>query len=150
MSKRDLPLERIYSNAFKERGRDDVVKIDLFPVSDGELLTLTFESTDSPWRQGAWLKTDMGLIINEQECPSAVLWQDNAPKEVLIECRTKNGCMHVYNMWDRGLGPSSLAWSSGMLVEDLPNGRRYRCNDIGFETNFSKLVFRIERGSSAT
>jgi hypothetical protein len=25
------------------------------------------------------------------------------------------------------------------------DGRRYRCNDIGFDTNFDKLVFRIQK-----
>jgi hypothetical protein len=32
-----------------------------------------------------------------------------------------------------------------MLVEELPNGRRYCCNDIGFDTDFSKLIFRLEK-----
>jgi hypothetical protein len=33
-----------------------------------------------------------------------------------------------------------------MLVEEIPNGKRFRCNDIGFATNFDKIVFRIEDG----
>jgi hypothetical protein len=32
-----------------------------------------------------------------------------------------------------------------MRVEELERARRYRCNDIGFDTAFDKLVFRIER-----
>jgi hypothetical protein len=32
-----------------------------------------------------------------------------------------------------------------MLVDELPSGRRYRCNDFGFDTAFDKLVFRVER-----
>jgi hypothetical protein len=39
-------------------------------------------------------------------------------------------------------GPAS---SSGMLIEEMPSGRRYRCNGIGFDTHFDKLVFRIEK-----
>jgi hypothetical protein len=114
------------------------------------LLTLTFESKDSPWRQGVWLKTDAFLVVNQQQCPSVQLWQDAAPNEVLIECHTQNGWLHVYNIWDRGRGSESQSWTSGMLVEDLLNGRRYRCNDIGFETDFTELVFRIEIVPRAT
>lgn len=145
MTNVELPANRVMSKAFKEKGRDDVVKIDVLRVKDGELLKLSFESVTSPWRQGVWLKTDGGLTINEENCVSARIWYDSAPHEVLIHCRTEDGMLHIYNIWDRGKGPESQAWSSGMVVEEIPNGCRYRCNDIGFDGDFSKLVFRIER-----
>jgi len=143
--KKYLPREPDYNDAFAERGRPDVVLIDVFPVTDNEVLKLVFESVNSSWRQGVWLATDEYVVINQIRCPSADLWYDTAPTEVLIECHTKENVLWLYNIWDNGDGRDSQAWSSGMLVEELPNGRRYRCNDIGFETNFDKLVFRIER-----
>jgi hypothetical protein len=146
MSKTDLPGEQVINNAFKERGREGVVMIDVFPVCDGELLKLTFEDVNSPWRQGVWMKADDHLIVNGQRCPSVELWQGTAPMEVFVECHTRNGRLHLYNIWDKGNGSNSQSWTSGMLVEELPNGRRYRCNDIGFDSNFEKLVFRVERG----
>ncbi len=133
------------SSAFKERGRQDVVMIDVFDINDGELLKLIFESINSRWRQGIWLKTDQYLAINHVQCPSAQLWQDTAPAEILIECHTSDRRLHLYNIWDKGNGQESQSWTSGMVVEELPNGRRYRCNDIGFDTDFAKLIFRIER-----
>lgn len=145
MSKAKLPIKQLRSTAFEEKGRNDVVKIDVFPIQDGDRLSLTFESVNSPWRQGAWLKTDGHLVIDQQKSPSVQLWQDTAPSEVLIECHTKNGCLHLYNIWDKGNGRESQSWTAGMLVEELPTGRRYRCNDIGFDTTFEKLVFRVER-----
>ncbi len=145
MSMANLPTERVFSSAFKEKGRTDVVKIDVWTINEGDLLKLTFENSKSPWRQGVWLKTDAFLVVNQQRCPSAQLWQDSAPAEVLIECHTQNGRLHLYNIWDRGKGSESQSWTSGMLVEELPNGRRYRCNDIGVDPDFSKLVFRIEK-----
>ena len=146
MSEFALPVERVMNAAFVEKkGRTDVVKIEVFPIHDGELLKLTFESVQSPWRHGVWLKADEPLIVNKERCPSVELWQDTAPREVLIECHTRNGWLHLYNIWDKGSGQASQLWSSGMLVEELPNGRRYRCNDIGFDTTFEKLVFRVER-----
>jgi hypothetical protein len=30
---------------------------------------------------------------------------------------------------------------SGMRIDELPNGRRYYCNEIGFETEFDRLIF---------
>ena len=145
MNQRELPPERVRNNEFSKKGRDDVFMIDVFPVTDGEQIKVTFESVKSPWRQGAWLRTDGYLVVNEQRCPSVQLWQDSAPREIVIECHTQNRCLHIYNIWDRGRGRESQAWSSGMLIEDIPNGRRYHCNDIGFETSFDKLVFRVER-----
>ena len=145
MSKFELPAEPVLSDAFKENRGDDVVMIDVFPIADGDLIKLTFESTNSPWRQGVWMKTDQYVVVNQMRCPSVQLWQDTAPGEVLIECHTRNGRLHVYNIWDRGMGTNSQSWTSGMLVEEIPNGRRYRCNDIGLETDFGKLVFRLER-----
>lgn len=140
-----LPNERIYSSGFAEQGRSDVVLIEVISVADREVLKLVFESTNSPWRQGVWLATDQVVVINNVKCPSAELWYDTAPREVLIQCRTEENILWLYNIWDDGNGRQSQAWTSGMLVEELANGWRYRCNDIGFETNFDKLVFRLER-----
>jgi hypothetical protein len=138
--------QRIYNDTWKERGRSDVVMWDVLAIRNKETLRLVFESKNSPWRQGVWLKTDRGTIINGTHCPSAVLWIDTAPREVIIECQTTDGLLSVYNKWDRGrgFGESQMA-TSGMLIEELPNGRRYRCNDIGFDDTFDKLVFRIEK-----
>jgi hypothetical protein len=145
MSTFELSGERVLSNAFKDIGRGDVVKIEAFSIHDGESLRLTFESVNSPWRQGVWMKTDSYVVVNGQRCPSIELWQGVAPNEIVIECHTYNGCLQLYNIWDKGNGRDSQSWTAGMLVDELPNGRRYRCNDIGFDTHFDKLIFRIER-----
>jgi len=138
--------KRIKNAEFEKRGKSDVIKWDVFHVTDGQAIRITFEEMKSEWRQGIWLKTDQGITVNGQACPSVVLWYDTAPREVECVCSTADGCLSVYNVWDArdGKGRQSQAWSSGMVVEDLANGRRYRCNDIGFETNFDKIVFRIE------
>jgi hypothetical protein len=54
MTNTGLPPERVLNNAFKERGRENVVKIDVLPVHDGELLKVVFEEQKSPWRQGVF------------------------------------------------------------------------------------------------
>ncbi len=144
---KELGKKRIYNSAFKERGCADVVKWDVFPIRDGERIKVAFESASSAWRQGVWLKTDKGILVNGLRCQSAELWKDKAPAEVICECLTSDGFLSIYNIWDRGNGRESQAWSSGMLIESCQRGRRYRCNDIGFDTHFDKMVFRIERVS---
>ena len=54
--------------------------------------------------------------------------------------------LSVYNVFYRGPGTGGTAEqvdSSAMLVEEKDNTYTYRCNDVGFVTDFDKLVFRI-------
>jgi len=141
--------ERLYTKHFKEKGiRDDVVLWDVIKIKDHEKMKVIFESINSPLRQGVWLRTDKGIYVSDtgKTYKYIDLWYDTAPKEVLIECLTKDGFLSVYNLYVDNTGMCrSQAYGTGMLVEELENGRRYRCNDYGFETNFDKLIFRIER-----
>ncbi len=64
-----LPCERIMNTAWRDKGWTDVVKIEVFPVQDGDLLKLTLEKKSSPWRQGVWLSTDDHLVVNQGASP---------------------------------------------------------------------------------
>jgi hypothetical protein len=142
--KLEIGAKRIYNTVFEERGIKNVILWDVFPIKDGETVLVYFESKNSDWAQGIWLMCDKRVEINSKRGKSASLWYDNTPIPVMVRCHTSNGLLNVYNIWNKGNGQCSQAYSSGMLVEELSNGRRYKCNDIGFETNFDKLVFRIE------
>ena len=124
-----------------------MVKWDVLHIQNGQHIRVVFESISSEWRQGVWLKCDKGIIINSIHHDSLDLWFDTSPKEIECECITEDGLLHIYNIWDSGRGyrRESQALSSGMLVEEVQNGWRYCCNDLGFQTNFDKLVFRIEK-----
>lgn len=135
--------KRLYNKNFKEI--QNVVLWDVFPVTDGETLQLTFESKNSEWLQGVRLACDQGIEIEGKSYKGIRLWYEDSPTQIKFKCHTKNGLLSVYNIWDRGGGPDSGAATSGMLVEDIASGRRYKCNDIGFEPAFDKLIFRIER-----
>jgi hypothetical protein len=142
--------QRIYNTkGFPDR--DDVVKWDIMTVSDREKLRLIFESQNAQWEQGVDLACDIGVTVEDATGKEATgkgvyLWYDHSPREVEFICHTKDGFLSVYNIWyDTQYGPQSQAHTSGMLIDELPNGRRYRCNDFGFEAKFDKLVFRIER-----
>lgn len=136
------------SKVFK--GIDTVVRIDMFPVLNREILQFTFDSINSNWRQGVWLACDKGIEVNGQEIKSALIWYDTSPKIFQFQCISQNGLLAVHNIWDKGQGWRSLSHTSGMLIESLPLGKRYCCNDIGFETKFDKVVFRIERTQTIT
>ena len=145
MNKIIIGKDRIYNTEFAKLGIQNVVKWDILAVRHNDLIGVSLEDINSQWRQGIWLRTDRGLEVNKELCPSVILWYDTAPKEVFCRCLTSDGCLSVYNVWDKGDGRRSQALISGMLIEELPNGRRYRCNDVGFDTRFDKLVVRIDR-----
>jgi len=121
--------------------------IEAIGVRPGQTVTLAFESTNSPWRQGVWLASRGELGIAGTASPQFVLWSDTSPDYVEIEVRTTDGLLRIYNVWDSGrhLGPfESQSATSGMVLEAMPDGsRRYSCNDIGTDPDFQKLVFRL-------
>lgn len=133
---------RLYNKSFEENA--SVVLWDVFPIETGETLILTFESKNSEWLQGVWLMCDEGIEVDGVFNQSMILWYETAKKQFRIKCYTKKGLLNIYNVWDRGHGPNSQSHSSGMVIEEIPKGRRYRCNDIGLQTYFDKLVFKIE------
>jgi hypothetical protein len=140
-----LPAARVMSKAFREIGQGDVVKWEVFPVIDGERLRLTFESAKAVGRHGVLLLVDGGLCVDGQVSGSVDIWQDAAPPVVEIEVLSSSGTLHLYNIWDTGEGRNSQSWTSGMRVEEMADGRRYLCNDIGLDGRFDDLVFRLER-----
>ena len=103
------------------------------------------------WRQGIRLKCDGSFWGNNQTAAGKrgiVLWADSAPEVVELQLLDKPTAIIVYNVWDGGNGVID-AWHNGaaIIVEELPNGRRYRCNDGFADEDFDDLVFRIERVS---
>jgi hypothetical protein len=144
-SRQRIGSERLLNPAWAKRGRPDVVLWDVLPIVDGEVLTVIVESTSTPYRQGVWLRSDQGITVAGQRAPSVELWADTAPNHVVLQCHTSNGGLSVYNIWEHRAVRGSQSESSGMMVTESPNGRRYRCNDFGWEDRFDKLVFRIER-----
>lgn len=138
-------FERIMSKGFENKGIGDVIKWEVQPITDGQIVKITFLSKNSPYRQGIWLKTDKGIEVMGKTYSSIELWEDTAPKEVFLKCFTNNGFLSFYNIWDKGEGKKSQSYSSGMVVKQNGNKILYCCNDIGFETNFDKLVFSLEK-----
>ncbi|NIA57089.1 hypothetical protein HAV22_26045 [Massilia sp. TW-1] len=140
----NIPREAILSKAFQERRRSDVFKWDVYPIDEQCVLRLVFESWKETCRHGLRLAVEGSLMVNGHVSSSIEIWADTAPREVRIAVLDSTGRLSVYNLWDAGQGKQSQSHTSGMLIEPLPKGRRYRCNDIGLVTSFDDLVFRIE------
>ena len=144
MNKFQLPSGRLLSRAFSSLSQE-VVLWEVLPIPAGvSSLVLTFEAFGVSGRHGVWLACNGTLVIGASSIPSADVWCDTAPNPVNLTVRAVDGNLHLYNIWDKGKGRQSQAWTSGLLVDQLTNGRRYRCNDIGSHGKFDDLTFRIE------
>jgi len=128
-----------------------LVGADYLPVRDGDIFRVTIESSDSEWKQGIRLRLDRGfIVVNDQRIPGQtgiVLWEDTCPGSVefQVDLQGAEGVLIVYNAWDTGTGTVD-AWHNGaaMLVQSIPEGRRYYCNDGHPDDDLNDLVFRIE------
>lgn len=119
------------------------------PVTEGQVLRVYIETTNSEWRQGVLFWTKGSMEVNGVKIKNkTVLWQDTAPDEVTMKIMTKSGKCRVKNVWDNGrCAMDSGVNGAAMIVEELPNGFRYRCNDGHPDDDFDDIVFRIELGS---
>jgi hypothetical protein len=112
------------------------------------VFTVTFEDAAERWRQGIWLAVGGLLVVSDVVSPKVVLWRDSAPRAVtLTVSKTDDGLLRLYNVWDSGRGQSmeSQSATSGMVRQELADGYRYRCNDIGLDPDFSALTFSVTR-----
>lgn len=145
-----------FQSLFEQSGGQPVVyngqtiqMVDDLPIVDGQSLSVKFESTDSDWRQGIRIDIDGFFEVNGQKIDKAILlWHDTAPNKVLLKAHTQEGRCMVRNLWDVGDG-TVHSWHNGaaMIVEGIPNGRRYRCNDGRADDDFNDIIFTIERVS---
>lgn len=120
--------------------------VDRLSVTDGQTLKVTFQSVNSDWRQGIGFDTDGSFdVVGKAIEKKIVLWHDTAPQELLLAVHTRKGECMVKNVWDVGDGVIQ-SWHNGaaMIVQELRNGRRYRCNDGRADDDFDDLVFSIE------
>ena len=137
---------RIYS--VDHEGRDDVVFWDVMEIAHEQTLKFIFISKNSPYAQGVRLAIDAGegvLEIEGTESKSIHLWYDT-PREVIIHCKSKEGLLSIYNVFQERHFPESQMYGSGMLVEQEGNKTIYKCHDVTMlNVSFDKLVFSIEK-----
>jgi hypothetical protein len=124
-----------------------LVMLDVFLTEGATTLRLVFEACNAEWRQGVAIRFDGKLEVNHQVIKRGiVLWHDTAPQIVDLEMISNVSQIEVKNVWDVGDGVIH-SWHNGaaMIVETLPNGARYHCNDGLADDDFDDVVFRLER-----
>lgn len=131
---------------------------DRFPVSDGDKLKICIEKTNSEYVQG--ISVDItgscevqGEIWKKGKGVKMFFWEDAElidPKNIEMTVFTKTGYIVVQNIWERSDHRGVKFTDSGvhgaaMTIEDIPNGRRYYCNDGHPDENFDDIVFTIQK-----
>jgi len=138
---------------------------------DGEQFKLTLEAAKSDMLRGVHLATDLFLVLNgsrrgrqvalffgeEEPVEYEARWKGDGGDSVfggkgteyIVECHSKEGMLWLWNVcayYSQGVrlirGKEMFC---GMLVEEVPNGYRYRCNDIQSDDDYDDVIFRIER-----
>jgi len=119
-----------------------------FPVEAQSNLRLTFEAGISDWQQGVMLSSDVWIVcegVRVKNNKWLVLWRTTAPDVICFTVTSKRRTLIVSNCWDNGCGATHHGMGgAAMLVEQIPSGFRYFCNDSHSDELFDDLVFKIE------
>ena len=143
---------------------------DKFSVESGDILVCSIEKTHSGVRQGFSLDItghcEMdGQVFKQGKGIKLLFWEDTAPKEFRLKVFTKKGFVWVQNICevdysylisDTTGAPLEVCKKridyghngAAMIVEEIENGRRYRCSDIFSEDEedpFSNIVFTVQK-----
>ncbi len=142
-------------------------RADKFPVSNVDILIVSIESSNSDCRQGLCIDITGHCEIDGEICKKGkgirmLFWDDTAPKRIELKIFTKKDFVWVENIWENtnsylvstpdgqplqkeskavDYGPNGAA----MIVEEIENGRRYRCNDGYPDEDFDDIIFTVQR-----
>ncbi len=115
----------------------------------GVALRMYHRDKQGKWQKGARPHKEGQFVVGDQVVSGKtgiILWQSKDWDAVEFEIIGDAATIEIHNVWDCGNGVVD-AWHNGaaMIVEELPNGRRYRCNDGFPDDDFDDIVFRLER-----
>jgi hypothetical protein len=126
---------------------------------EGVIMALLHKDSQGNWQAGAGKGQPGHFTINGQTVngrDGTVIWQDSAPPVIEFEITGGAPIICVYNVW-QATTHVTIPGTTGrpvvdsghngaaMIVEELSNGRRYRCNDGEPDEDFDDIVFRLER-----
>jgi len=140
-----------------------LVRVDKFPVQNGDVLIASIDEVDYSKRQQGF-SIDItgyceinGKIHKKGKGIMVFLWHDKMPKQIEIKVFTKQDFVWIQNIWENtnryrayGIEKESKSTSYGcgggaMIVEEIENGRRYRCNDGEPDEDFDDIIFTIQK-----
>ena len=114
-------------------------------------MRLVFKNRKGEWQEGAGEGNDGRFVVDGKAVSgrqSVVFWQSKDWNMVEFKVVGDATAIAIHNAWDCGNGTMHSGHNgAAMIVEPLPNGRRYRCNDGFADDDFDDIVFRLERVS---
>lgn len=152
--KYEIGKEKVYNDEFIKLGYENAIRWEVLDIKKSQELNFRFISSNSKYKQGVRIAIDYGegeITINGIKGKEFFLWNDTCPECVRIKCESLEGKLSIYNAYD--IGPSlngrpggkrTLGDSQAMIADYSGNKIIYRCNDVGFKTDFDKLVFELE------
>ncbi len=140
---------------------------DKFPVKNGDVLIISIEKANSEFRQGLCIDVTGhcecdGEVFKQGKGIRMLFWEDTAPKQIKLKVFTEKDFVRVENIWERTNsylvgGPNgetiekksksttSRINGAAMIVEEIENGRRYRCNDGTLDDDFDDIIFTVQK-----
>ena len=149
-----------------------LIRYDRFPLKDKETLVCSIESAIKDPNKSEGFCIDItgyaeinGKILKKGKGVRLHFWQNNSPSEFKIKIHTKESFVWIYNVCEIE-NQYSVSDSQGnliqkksksliygingaaMIVEEIENGRRYRCSDISSIEKpfpFNDIVFTVKK-----
>lgn len=112
-------------------------------------VALVFKGRKGKWHKGAGQGNEGQIAVGGKFAggkDGILFWQSQDWDTVDFEVLGGASVIRIYNAWDCGNGVVDF-WLNGaaMIVEEIPNGRRYRCNDGEPDDDFEDIIFRLQR-----
>ncbi len=148
-----------------------LIRSDQFPVNNGDFLIASIEKTNSTYRQGFSIDITghcemEGKVLKKNKGIRMLFWEDTAPKQIKLKIFTKKSFVRLDNIWEENNSylmrtPSGETitkksqsveyWHGGaaMIVEEIENGKQYRCNDGHPDEDFDDIVFTVKKIKSS-
>jgi hypothetical protein len=136
-------------------GGNTLILADKFPVSNGDILVVSIEKANSDPRQGAAIDITGHCEIDDKVFKQGkgvmmLFWADTADNPTKIKVFTKKDYVWVKNIWESTNHMGRKSIDSGhngaaMIVEEIENGRRYRCNDGTPDDDFDDIIFTVQK-----
>jgi hypothetical protein len=141
-------FEAVNWKPIKYKGRTVLIGDELPISNEIKEYQITFESVNSDWEQGIFVASKGAhLLINgkEEKLNGCYFWYSESLMTNSVKVLKKGKKdLKVWNIWRINKGPMQYGHNGAALfVENLPNGKRYFCNDGYPDDDFDDLIFRI-------
>jgi hypothetical protein len=147
---------------------NSLIRVDKFPVKNGDVLIASIEKADTSKRRQGFFVDITGYCEMDGEIHKKgkgimmLFWQDTMPKQVEIKVFTKQDFVWIQNIWEYDYsysigspsgeiiekvlkGTDYSVNGAAMIVEEIENGRRYRCNDGEPDEDFDDIIFTVQK-----